>query len=1135
MGIESEGVGRSVHRQIEARASPSSRVRLVDIGTGESRDLDESRLLGDVSMEERARGQSAITFPSQIQSQSISTHEAIPMSSTYSTPSHSRSTTPVSTPPRRLRALPRSQSNLEMWHVGMPLPRQMPIRTLSTQSSTAPLLESEKHFDNAVEIVNRTPPPSTRTLLQPNRVLMDLAGLDLPGMSVQASRPRLGVRRNSTAAIQQTETETPRKTVEEDGDELEPTSAMEGSDERDLTLFKAIVHESRHGEIKPLHALISHYRQDRSTAETAPDMDPQLVKRYPLPPTFTSATYNACLRGLVECRRPGESIALILEIYNEMLERDCAPNRATYSTLIRALCYREQDVWRACKTWEDEKKWARWRAGTLGTEYNVTSEQEKDFAVEGYKAEGNFASALKLWRAARMLKGSKEWADLTVYRTLINACAARGQSIEDVQQMKQLVQHAQDSSARGFRILFGDLFEAMGATGDLEGLKEMWTKFQEEEAVETSDRSAQWIRTTARMDQTRLNLLLNATRKAVWRKAACAFIQAGDVEKGLEILEQMLLSSGTDTSPPKFSPTAYLLLDEELCVFIKTLALNGHVDQALEILEKNRPADVQPGNRVMSPNSYLDLFDALLLAGRWERALELVEPFSSGPETDMVRLSHERKTRLYAAILADASKLATTDQVKALTLLERIKSIISPKHTIPFAPDVFSAHVELAVALERPQDLPNIAECMFWQTQGELVPTITPILNALVTQVEMPLKTIIDLIKAFSELAGGRPTEDSIVPMTLGVQYLDARGKVSSAAELGLAPAQWVQLIRSLVLLSKDDGELDEAYIKLAQDLSELKQGQEEITKNWGRTTMLNIGKRLAFRFGKERAVQILAPAFGQKSADEWTELPPPTYREKASEDQSPSSILQDRTSTPEEFTLPPTPDTMSPSPSSPGTLSGYRIVRDLSIAVDNHTRRNAKVTELQAYDFVQNGLGNRQLAHPLSLGRLLENLARAGEEAKCREMYMLVQQITQSHIPPHARLSIWTSVENNMLIACCQMGHLEEAGMYRARLVQARQSPSADAYATMIASAKDTTDDALVARELFDESRAMGVRPNLFLYNTIISKLSRARKAEMALELFKAMKESHIKPSSVTYGAVIVGVSRRLIRLSSR
>jgi pentatricopeptide repeat protein len=162
-------------------------------------------------------------------------------------------------------------------------------------------------------------------------------------------------------------------------------------------------------------------------------------------------------------------------------------------------------------------------------------------------------------------------------------------------------------------------------------------------------------------------------------------------------------------------------------------------------------------------------------------------------------------------------------------------------------------------------------------------------------------------------------------------------------------------------------------------------------------------------------------------------------------------------------------------------------------------------------------------VAHPTYLARLLDNLSRVGEEDKVRELYALGHHLAATALPDVEQANAWLNLENMMLIATCHLGHLEEAGMYRARIMEAGMLPSADAFATMIACSKDTTDDALVGRTLFSEALALGVQPNLFLYNTIISKLSRARKTEMALDLFKEMKSSGIKPSSVTYGAVIV------------
>ena len=73
----------------------------------------------------------------------------------------------------------------------------------------------------------------------------------------------------------------------------------------------------------------------------------------------------------------------------------------------------------------------------------------------------------------------------------------------------------------------------------------------------------------------------------------------------------------------------------------------------------------------------------------------------------------------------------------------------------------------------------------------------------------------------------------------------------------------------------------------------------------------------------------------------------------------------------------------------------------------------------------------------------------------------------------------------------------------------------------------KDTTDDASNALRLFNESQKLGVRPNLYLYNNIISKLPKAHKADHSLELFQQMKESGVRPSSITYGAVIGACAR--------
>ncbi|KPV77570.1 uncharacterized protein RHOBADRAFT_24076 [Rhodotorula graminis WP1] len=108
------------------------------------------------------------------------------------------------------------------------------------------------------------------------------------------------------------------------------------------------------------------------------------------------------------------------------------------------------------------------------------------------------------------------------------------------------------------------------------------------------------------------------------------------------------------------------------------------------------------------------------------------------------------------------------------------------------------------------------------------------------------------------------------------------------------------------------------------------------------------------------------------------------------------------------------------------------------------------------------------------------------------------------------------------MIVALAQAGELVDVGHHRDRLLEAGCAPSADAYAAMILNMKDTTDDAAVALTLFEESQRLNVRPNVYLFNTLISKLSRARRAKEALEYFELMKHCGLRPSSITYGAII-------------
>lgn len=156
--------------------------------------------------------------------------------------------------------------------------------------------------------------------------------------------------------------------------------------------------------------------------------------------------------------------------------------------------------------------------------------------------------------------------------------------------------------------------------------------------------------------------------------------------------------------------------------------------------------------------------------------------------------------------------------------------------------------------------------------------------------------------------------------------------------------------------------------------------------------------------------------------------------------------------------------------------------------------------------------------------------LARCGhaQDPTMVEQLYLVGYTTLNFLEsdPPAQLAGWHKLENAALIAAANAGMLDKAAVHRDRLIEAGGAPSAEAYGTLILNAKDTTDDASVAIELFEESRRLGVVPNTFLFNNLISRLSKARRTKAVLECFEQMKAAGIPTSSVTYGAVINAVS---------
>lgn len=118
--------------------------------------------------------------------------------------------------------------------------------------------------------------------------------------------------------------------------------------------------------------------------------------------------------------------------------------------------------------------------------------------------------------------------------------------------------------------------------------------------------------------------------------------------------------------------------------------------------------------------------------------------------------------------------------------------------------------------------------------------------------------------------------------------------------------------------------------------------------------------------------------------------------------------------------------------------------------------------------------------------------------------------------------------IHNSMLIAYARKGDLKSAKEFYDKMRKKGVYPDGDGYASLLScSSNKTTDECTDALAIYEEVKKHNVRPSVYLYNVILSKLAKSRKVEPVLNIFEEMKTFGIAPNSVTYASVISACTR--------
>ncbi|KAG8958030.1 hypothetical protein FRC03_009530 [Tulasnella sp. 419] len=184
--------------------------------------------------------------------------------------------------------------------------------------------------------------------------------------------------------------------------------------------------------------------------------------------------------------------------------------------------------------------------------------------------------------------------------------------------------------------------------------------------------------------------------------------------------------------------------------------------------------------------------------------------------------------------------------------------------------------------------------------------------------------------------------------------------------------------------------------------------------------------------------------------------------------------------------------------------------------------------TGAEVFATFEDGAAVSEYPNPNVLADMIYLMGKESDFNRAKALYSAAQSLLlalENNKPWQAQG--WFAIENAMVVACSNCGDLASANLHRSRIIDQGSAPSAAAYAALIVASKSFTDDATVASQLFAESQQLGVRPNTYLFNAVISKLSKARRAEEALDMFRLMKTYRLRPTSVTYGALIGACAR--------
>lgn len=163
------------------------------------------------------------------------------------------------------------------------------------------------------------------------------------------------------------------------------------------------------------------------------------------------------------------------------------------------------------------------------------------------------------------------------------------------------------------------------------------------------------------------------------------------------------------------------------------------------------------------------------------------------------------------------------------------------------------------------------------------------------------------------------------------------------------------------------------------------------------------------------------------------------------------------------------------------------------------------------------------------ALNNVMQRALRTGRFDAVRKIYDLVEGPISRVSDADWKYRMQHKLYNNMLLLFAREHDVARANEFHEKMRQQHMVPQGDAYGALIACVSDATvdDNPTDTLKIYEEAKANRVRPTVYFYNVVLSKLAKFRKIDLVLKIFDEMKQNNIKPNSITYAALISACTR--------